>query len=171
MKIHETRLADHLSLPSALRHRVRETGRPCQIPPRILIGTDYPDAPAAPGLQSKARVIETGYRDVFGDLKARFGLDANRGLHEQLGLQISCVPQNRALHTRAIDCVKSAMAYPDPMKGRLPFAVEAVRELGRNEKVGVALSTGPSVTSLLSLPQFVKSLSTLQGGQYKGQSE
>lgn len=107
----------------------------------IILTPRLPDGPRLP-----ARVIETEYRDVLGDWKTRFRLDVGRGLHEQLKLPISCVPRTKLLHTKVIDWVKSVVAYPDPMKGWLSFAVEAVRELQRNERIDAVLSTAPPVT-------------------------
>lgn len=98
------------------------------------------------GSRPPARVIETEYRNVLGDWKARFRLDAGRGLHEQLRLPISRVPRTKLLHTKVIDLVKSIIAYPDPMKGWLSFAVEAMRELQQSERIDAVLSTAPPVT-------------------------
>lgn len=107
----------------------------------IVLTVRLPDGPRPP-----ARVIETRCRDVLEDWKRRLGMDVGRGLHEQLQLSVSSVPRTKRLHTRAIDWVKSIIAYPDPMKGWVPFAVEAVRELGRNEKVDAILSSASPVT-------------------------
>lgn len=107
----------------------------------IVLTPRLPEGPRPPG-----RVIETAYRDVLGVWKARLGLEATRGLHEQLQLLVSSVPRSKRLHTRAIDWVKSIIAYPDPMKGWVPFAMEAVREIGRNEKIDAILSSAPPVT-------------------------
>jgi glycosyltransferase involved in cell wall biosynthesis len=107
----------------------------------IVLTPRFPYGPRPP-----ARVIETECRDVLGDWKARFRLDVGRGLHEQLRLPLSCVPRTRLLHTKVIDWVKSVITYPDPMKGWLSFAVEAVRELSQNERIDVVWSTAPPIT-------------------------
>jgi hypothetical protein len=86
-------------------------------------------------------VIETRYRDVLGDWKRRLRLDAGRGLHDQFQLPVSCIPGTKRLHSRVIDWVGEIIAYPDPMKGWIPYAIEAVRRLGRSEKVDVVLSS------------------------------
>lgn len=122
--------------PSGLVKYLPQFGwEPIALTPRL------PEGPRPPG-----RVIETAYRDVLGVWKARLGLEATRGLHEQLQLPVSSVPRSMRLHTRAIGWVKSIIAYPDPMKGWVPFAVEAVRELGRNEKVDAILSSAHPMT-------------------------
>jgi hypothetical protein len=93
------------------------------------------------GPRPLARVIQTGYRDVLGDWKARLGLDASRGLHEQLKLPSSSISGTKRLHSRVIDWAETVIAYPDAQKGWIPFAVEAVRRFGRSEKVDVVLSS------------------------------
>jgi len=102
----------------------------------IVLTARLPDGPRPP-----AMVIETRYRDVLGDWKRRLRLDAGRGLHDQLQLPVSCIPGTKRLHSRVIDWVGGIIAYPDPMKGWIPYAIEAVRRLGRSEKVDVVLSS------------------------------
>jgi len=86
-------------------------------------------------------VIETRYRDVLGDWKRRLGLDAGRGLHDQLQFPVPFISETKRLHSRVIEWVGGMIAYPDPMKGWIPYAIEAVRRLERNEKVDVVLSS------------------------------
>lgn len=107
----------------------------------IVLTPRLPDGPRPPG-----RVIETAYRDVLGDWKARLGLEATRGLHEQLKLPVSSVPRTKRFHSRAIDWVTSAITYPDPIKGWVPFAIDAVRKLAGNEKVDAILSSAPPIS-------------------------
>jgi hypothetical protein len=107
----------------------------------IVLTPRLPDGPRPPG-----RIIETGYRDVLGDWKARLGLEATRGFHEQLKLPVSSVPRTKRFHTKAIDWAKSAITYPDPIKGWLPFAIDAVWKLAGNERVDVILSSAPPVS-------------------------
>ena len=102
----------------------------------VVLTPMLPNGPRPP-----ARVIETRYRDVLGDWKRRLGLDAGRGLHEQLKLQVSSIPGSKRLHTRVINWVASIIAYPDPKKGWIPFAIEAVQSLVRSEKVDAILSS------------------------------
>ena len=107
----------------------------------IVLTPRLPDGPRPPG-----RVIETAYRDVLADWKARLGLEATRGLHEQIKLPVSSVPRTKCFHKRAINWVKSAITYPDPIKGWVPFAIEAVREFAENEKFDAILSSAPPVS-------------------------
>src|SRR6266852_2672605 len=59
-----------------------------------------------PGVEGRPRnsefVVETGYRDVLADWKARLNLDSRRGVHEQLGLSLSAEPGTNKAHTLAI---------------------------------------------------------------------
>lgn len=104
----------------------------------VVLTARLPEGPRPPG-----RVIETEYRDVLVDWKERLGLHATRGLHEQLGLSVSSVREPKRFHTRLIDWIKSALAYPDSQKAWVPLAVKAVGELARSEQVDAVLSTGP----------------------------
>ena len=113
----------------------------------IVLTPRLPDGPRPP-----ARVIQTGYRDVLGDWKARLGLNASRGLHEQLKLQVSSIPGTKRLHTRVIDCMEAVIAYPDSKKGWIPFAIDAVQSLVRSDKVDAILSSAyPTTCHLIGL--------------------
>ena len=74
--------------------------------------------------QSKS-IIETEYRDVLEDWKARFHLDRKRGLHEEFGLPQAKKPGVTPIHTRTFDLAKYILSYPDPTKdGWTPFALD-----------------------------------------------
>ena len=72
-------------------------------------------------------VIETGYRDVLKDWKARLRLDRKRGVHEQFGLPLAKKPGSALLHTRVLNFAKYLITYPDPFKGWIPYALEAIQ--------------------------------------------
>jgi glycosyltransferase involved in cell wall biosynthesis len=95
------------------------------------------------------RLIETGYRDVLTELKARLGMSRSRGLHDQLGLSFSTVPGSPRWHTRAIDWIASAITYPDYTKGWLPFGKSALDQLARNEKIDLIITSSPPITTHL----------------------
>ncbi len=99
-----------------------------------------------PGERPNARVIETGYRDVLSRWKTIFGLDPDRGLHEQLELPQSSSPRSYLAHTKAIYWLKSLLTYPDPCKGWLPFARKAVLQFARQEHVDAILTTAPPIS-------------------------
>ena len=106
-----------------------------------------PKLPA--GRRPAAEVIETGYQDVLGSWKARFGMDPTQGLHEQLKLPQSSTPASDLRHSRAVYWLKSWLTYPDRTKGWLPFARKAIQELAQQGNVDVILSTAPPITSHL----------------------
>jgi len=95
------------------------------------------------GDRPQGRVIETDDRDVLQDWKAKFGLNPRLALHQQLNLPLAIKPNSRLLHTRAIDWLKRWLAYPDPTKGWISFAVDAVAEFARQEQVNAILTTSP----------------------------
>ena len=96
--------------------------------------------------QSKL-VIETEYRDVLTDWKARLGLDRKKGIHEHFGLSVAQKPGTVLLHTRALEFVKYLLTYPDPLKGWIPLALKAVEEIRRqNQDISAIVTTSPPIT-------------------------
>ncbi len=108
-----------------------------------------------PGPQPNARVIETGYRDVLADLKARVGLNPQKGVHEQLKLPQSSTPRWTLPHTTVLSWLKEAIVFPDPFKGWLPFARQSIRQFAARETVDAILTTSHPVTCHL-LGAFAK---------------
>jgi glycosyltransferase involved in cell wall biosynthesis len=102
-----------------------------------------------PGNRPPARVIETGYRDVLSYWKARMGFDPTRGFQEQLQLPQSQSPRSYLMHTRAIYWLKSLITYPDPSKGWLPFARQALLQFATQEHVDAIVSSAPPMSSHL----------------------
>jgi Glycosyltransferase Family 4 len=101
------------------------------------------------GRRPEGEVIETGYQDVLGSWKSKFGLDPKQGLHEQLKLSQSSAAASDLRHSKAVYWLKSWLAYPDRTKGWLPFARNAIREFAQREQVDAILSTAPPITSHL----------------------
>jgi glycosyltransferase involved in cell wall biosynthesis len=97
--------------------------------------------------RSSKLIIETDYRDVLEELKARFGLDRKRGLHEQLNLSVANRPGFKLPHTRFLEWMKYFLTYPDPFKGWTPFAIAAVEEV-RSQNLGISaiVTTSPPVS-------------------------
>jgi hypothetical protein len=107
-------------------------------------------APQLPvGARPPVRLIETGYRDVLTDVKARLGMSRNRGLHDQLGLNFSTVPGSPRWHTRVIDWVASMITFPDETKGWIPFGKAALDQLARTEKIDLIITSSPPITTNL----------------------
>jgi hypothetical protein len=136
-------------------------------PPVQLVGSVRPAALAkylpqfgwevmilTPKLQGTRRqsnsIVETEYRDVLQDWKARFHLDRKRGLHEKFGLPQSKRPGVTPVHTRALDLAKYLLSYPDSTKGWTPFALAAVQEIRRrNLDIDAIVTTSPPISSHL----------------------
>jgi len=106
-----------------------------------------PQLPA--GTRPPVRLIETDYRDVLTEVKAKLGMSRNRGLHDQLGLSFSTVPGSRHWHTRVIDGIASLIAFPDETKGWIPFGKFALDELARTEKIDLIITSSPPITAHL----------------------
>jgi Glycosyl transferase 4-like domain len=101
------------------------------------------------GAKPAARVVATGYRDIFTEWKSRLHLDPSRGVHEQLHLPQSRSPKSQMPHTRILAWIKQALLYPDPAKGWLPFATQTLVELAKRERFDAILSTAPPISCQL----------------------
>jgi glycosyltransferase involved in cell wall biosynthesis len=99
--------------------------------------------------QSKS-IVETEYRDVLEDWKARLHLDFKRGLHEEFGLPLAKKPGVTPIHSRALALAKYLLSYPDSAKGWIPFALAAVQEIRRqNLDIDAIVTTSPPISSHL----------------------
>jgi glycosyltransferase involved in cell wall biosynthesis len=106
--------------------------------------------PERPGVRRGENVVETGYRHVLTDWKARLRLDRKRSLHEQFGLATASRPGSTLIHTRAVNFAKYFLTYPDEFKGWIPFALDAVEKI-RKQNLGIdaILTTSPPIASHL----------------------
>jgi len=107
--------------------------------------------PKLPGTRRQSKsIVETGYRDVLEDWKARFHLDRKRGLHEKFGLSQAKKPGVTPVHTRVLDIAKYVLFYPDSTKGWTSFALAAVQEIRRqNLGIDAIVTTSPPISSHL----------------------
>jgi glycosyltransferase involved in cell wall biosynthesis len=91
-------------------------------------------------------VLETEYRDILQDWKARLGLDRKRTVREQVGLSSAGRPGSLPASARVLNLVRYFLSYPDPRKGWIPFALAAVEELHRqNRQIDAIVTTFPPV--------------------------
>src|SRR6266404_6292748 len=107
--------------------------------------------PKLPGTRRQSEsIVETGYRDVLEDWKARFHLDRKRGLHEKFGLPQAKKPGVTPVHTRVLSLAKYLLSYPDSTKGWTSFALAAVQEIRRqNLEIDTIVTTSPPISSHL----------------------
>ncbi len=106
--------------------------------------------PAFPGRQPDGvEVIETGYRDVLADLKAKLGLDPQRSLHDQFGLSEGSKPSATPLHTRALNFAATCLSYPDRHKGWSSYAINALQQLKPRQRIDAIITSAPPVTCSL----------------------
>ena len=92
-------------------------------------------------------VVGTKYRNLLAEWKARFRLDATRGIHQQLGLALASEPKGKLLHTRVLRALKTAVTYPDETKGWISFAVNAIAEIAAKHRIDAIISTAPPFTT------------------------
>jgi glycosyltransferase involved in cell wall biosynthesis len=104
-----------------------------------------PELPAGP--RPPATIIETGYRSVVDNWKAKFGLDPKAAVHDQLRLSQSAHPSSRRVHTTLLEVAKWLIAYPDETKGWISFAREALSRVSREASFDAILSTFPPASS------------------------
>ncbi len=96
-------------------------------------------------------IVETDYQDVLSKWKARLHLDSRRSLHEQLGLPLSKQAGGDKPHTLAITVVKNLLTYPDSTKGWIPYALDAIESLRRqNRKIDAIITTFPPASAHLA---------------------
>ncbi len=92
-------------------------------------------------------IVETEYRDVLEEWKARLSFDRKRGLHEQFNLPVANKPGSELPHTRLLGWMKYLLTYPDPFKGWIPFALAAVEEVRRqNPGIAAIVTTSPPIS-------------------------
>jgi len=108
--------------------------------------------------QSKG-VMETEYRDVLEDWKARLNLDQKASAHEQFGLPFAKKPGAVLPHTRVINFAKDLLTYPHPTKGWIPFALAAIQGLHQQGcRFDAVISTSPPITNHLVARQAKRML-------------
>ena len=148
---------------------------------RVLIITyHYPPSPAVGGLRSAGlvkylpefghdplvltpefagrgrsypEVVETGYRDVLADLKAKLRLDPRRSVHQQFKLSEQSSSAAAPWHSKVLNFAASCIAYPDPYKGWTRFAIDAIRKFQTGPRIDVILSSAPPATSAMIAAQ------------------
>jgi len=96
----------------------------------------------------KAEVIETDYDDVIANLKQRLGFNKNRGLQQQLHL-VDTSKRSGVSIPKLLGWFRNVISYPDQTKGWIPFAVEAIQELAKKERIHAILSTSPPISAHL----------------------
>jgi glycosyltransferase involved in cell wall biosynthesis len=95
-------------------------------------------------------VIETGYRDVLDNWKARLRLDPKRSVHEQFSLPMSKDRASALMHTRLLNFARHLLSYPDQYRGWIPFGVNALLEIRRqNLTIDAVVTTSPPISSQL----------------------
>ncbi|MCP4367656.1 MAG: glycosyltransferase family 4 protein [Deltaproteobacteria bacterium] len=100
-------------------------------------------------LPEHIRVIETDYNDVRAILKSKIGISPEKGLHEQLGINVTKNFKHKSLKSKLIKLVREIIAFPDPERGWRRIAIEAASELLKRERVDAIISTSSPVTSHL----------------------
>jgi hypothetical protein len=104
-------------------------------------------APPLPGKPDpQFEVVQTQYRDVLGFWKRLFRLDPQAPLVAQVKNRLN-VRSERPFLDRILPLMAGVIAYPDPQKGWRRFAVEAGRDILRQQEVKAIISTSPPGTA------------------------
>jgi glycosyltransferase involved in cell wall biosynthesis len=104
------------------------------------------DGPRSPGLVPEGELLETGYQDILGQWKSKFGFDPKRGIHQQLSLPRAKRPNSSLPHTAFMKWLKPLVFFPDLTKGWMPFAVDAITRLKQRAPVDAIITTSPPIT-------------------------
>src|ERR1700722_12125552 len=70
--------------------------------------------------QSLVKLIETGHRDVFSDLKTRLGFRQKPKPAQQLDFRSQQARGSGLSHSKLVKWLRSAIIYPDQFKGWVP---------------------------------------------------
>jgi len=106
--------------------------------------------PELPGRSiGKIKVIETDYKDVISFYKSKFGLDPQKGLQEQFGIDSSKNQNHPTWKGKFIELVKGIITYPDANKGWYNFALKEAYKFLDTEKVDLIISTAPPIVTHL----------------------
>lgn len=101
-----------------------------------------PKLPGEP--ERRFRIIQTPYYDITTAWKKRFGLKPNETFRKRLGVQPK--KKKKTLAEYFLTFAREIIEYPDAKKGWYPYAVEAARELMRQEKVDALISSSKPET-------------------------
>lgn len=92
-----------------------------------------------------ALVVETGYRDVMQDWKRRLRLNPDKGAQQQIfGGESN--GNGKTWRARGMELAKDLLAYPDDLKGWIPFAACALDQLKRQSGFDAIISTAHPVS-------------------------
>ena len=112
----------------------------------VVLTPRLPDGPRPAGQIPRGQIIETGYQDILGQWKSRFGFDPKRGIHQQLSLPRAKTPNSSLPHTALMKWLRPLLFFPDLTKGWMPFATEAIRRLKEQAPVDAIITTSPPIT-------------------------
>lgn len=95
------------------------------------------------------RIIETDYKDIVSSLKLKIGFNAQKGLHEQLGIKESKNYIYSSWRSKIIKLLREIIAFPDDFIGWQKYALQSASYFLDREKVDAMISTSYPVTSHL----------------------
>jgi hypothetical protein len=107
--------------------------------------------------QITQRIIETNYKDVLASIKSAFGFDGEKGIQEQLNIQLSKDHNYSTWKSKLIKISRDLIAYPDPQKGWHKIALRSACELLAKQRFDVVISTSPPATSHMIARELKKS--------------
>jgi len=91
------------------------------------------------------KIVETPYSPLMKKMKIYFGLQQDENIARVL--QKNKYPKlKKFLLNFLIKASLEVLAYPDPMKNWLPFALKYAQEIIKNEKINAIISTAPPAT-------------------------
>ena len=106
-------------------------------------------APVGANLDSKFRVIETGYRDVLGFWKKLLGLNPKYELTRTRVKDGIGITSKNFIFDFFLTFCAAIITYPDSDRGWKLFAVKAGSELLQNEDIAAIISSSSPVTTHL----------------------
>jgi glycosyltransferase involved in cell wall biosynthesis len=89
------------------------------------------------------RVIETDYKDIAGKIKSKIGFETEKGLHDQLKINIPKKFTYHSWKSKSIKLIKDIINFPDEQKGWHKYASKTASEFLFKEKIDAIISTAP----------------------------
>jgi len=94
-------------------------------------------------------IIETEYKDIVESIKSAIGLNPNKGIHEQLGIETSKNFKYLSWKSKLIKLLRDIIQFPDQQRGWYKYAIQSACEFLSKEEVDIIISTSPPATSHL----------------------
>lgn len=104
--------------------------------------------PRYPGKRPEGiKIIETDYKDITEKIKSSIGFNAEKSVHEQLGIAVTKKHNYSSWKSWIIKRCKEIVLFPDDKKGWYRYAYNSASHLLQTENISAIISTSPPIIS------------------------